>query len=129
MKSFARETFESDRYARAGGGTMRARIAVTWKQSMFGLMVAATTILGTALVLVVGGMHVLRGEMTVGSLIVVINYLGAVYGPLSSIAFTTGQLQAAVAGARRVRAMLALEPETNDAPGTPAADILSLIHI
>jgi ABC-type multidrug transport system fused ATPase/permease subunit len=92
---------------------------------MFGLMVAATTILGTALVLVVGGMHVLRGEMTVGSLIVVINYLGAVYGPLSSIAFTTGQLQAAVAGARRVRAMLALEPETNDAPGARSADIIT----
>jgi ABC-type multidrug transport system fused ATPase/permease subunit len=101
---------------------MQARIAVTGKQGLFGLMVATTTILGTALVLIVGGMHVMRGQMTVGSLIVVINYLGAVYGPLSSIAFTTGQLQGAVAGARRVRAMLALEPETIDAPGAVAAD-------
>jgi len=116
VKSFAREPLESSRYATAGGATMQARIAVTWKQGLFGLMVATTTILGTALVLIVGGMHVMSGLMTVGSLIVVINYLGAVYGPLSSIAFTTGQLQAAIAGARRVRAMLALEPETNDAP-------------
>jgi ABC-type multidrug transport system fused ATPase/permease subunit len=61
-------------------------------------------------------MHVLAGRMTVGSLIVVITYLGAVYGPLSSIAFTTGQLQAAIAGARRVRAILDLEPETDDPP-------------
>ena len=45
-----------------------------------------------------------------------ITYLGAVYGPLSAIAHTTGQLQGAVAGARRVRAMLALTPETVDAP-------------
>jgi ABC-type multidrug transport system fused ATPase/permease subunit len=116
VKSFAREPLESNRYAAAGSATMQARIAVTWKQGLFGLMVATTTILGTALVLIVGGMHVMSGRMTVGSLIVVINYLGAVYGPLSSIAFTTGQLQAAIAGARRVRAMLALEPETNDAP-------------
>jgi len=116
VKSFAREPLESSRYATAGGATMQARIAVTWKQGLFGLMVATTTILGTALVLIVGGMHVMSGLMTVGSLIVVISYLGAVYGPLSSIAFTTGQLQAAIAGARRVRAMLALEPETNDAP-------------
>jgi ABC-type multidrug transport system fused ATPase/permease subunit len=116
VKSFAREPLESSRYAAAGETTMKARIAVTWKQGLFGLMVATTTILGTALVLIVGGMHVMRGQMTVGSLIVVINYLGAVYGPLSSIAFTTGQLQAAIAGARRVRAMLALEPETIDAP-------------
>ncbi len=122
VKSFARESLESGRYAEAGAKTMRARINVTWKQGLFGLMVATTTILGTALVLIVGGMHVMRGEMTVGSLIVVISYLGAVYGPLSSIAFTTGQLQAAIAGARRVRAMLALEPETTDAPGAIDAD-------
>ena len=122
VKSFARESLESGRYAAAGATTMRARIDVTWKQGLFGLMVATTTILGTALVLVVGGMHVMRGQMTVGSLIVVISYLGAVYGPLSSIAFTTGQLQAAIAGARRVRVMLALEPETIDAPGAIDAD-------
>ena len=54
--------------------------------------------------------------MTVGDLTVVIAYLGAVYGPLSAIAHTTGQLQGAVAGARRVRAMFALMPETVDAP-------------
>ena len=124
VKSFAREPLESSRYAAAGGSTMQARIAVTWKQGLFGLMVATTTILGTALVLIVGGMHVMSGKMTVGSLIVVINYLGAVYGPLSSIAFTTGQLQAAIAGARRVRAMLALEPETNDPPDAIDADAI-----
>ena len=125
VKSFAREPLESSRYAAAGGSTMQARIAVTWKQGLFGLMVATTTILGTALVLIVGGMHVMSGKMTVGSLIVVINYLGAVYGPLSSIAFTTGQLQAAIAGARRVRAMLALEPETNDPPDAIDADAIT----
>ena len=125
VKSFAREPLESRRYADAGVATMQARINVTWKQGLFGLMVATTTVLGTALVLIVGGMHVMAGRMTVGSLIVVINYLGAVYGPLSSIAFATGQLQAAVAGARRVRAMLALEPETIDAPGAIDADALT----
>lgn len=124
VKSFAREPLESERYATAGVSTMNARIAVTWKQSLFGLMVATTTILGTALVLVVGGIHVMRGQMTVGSLIVVISYLGAVYGPLSAIAFTTGSLQAAVAGARRVRAMLALQPETVDPPDAVTADAI-----
>ena len=73
---------------------------------------ARSPILGTALVLIVGGNHVMHGQMTVGELTVVIAYLGAVYGPLSSIAHTTGQLQGAIAGARRVRAMLAMVPET-----------------
>jgi ABC-type multidrug transport system fused ATPase/permease subunit len=121
VKGFAREPYEASRYAAAGEATMRARIAVTWQQALFGAVVGTITIAGTGLVLVVGGMHVLSGQMMVGSMFVVINYLGAVYGPLSAIAHTTGQLQGAVAGARRVREMLALTPETVDAPGAAAA--------
>ena len=92
---------------------MNARIAITWQQSLFSVVVSTITILGTALVLIVGGMHVMRGQMTIGELTVVIAYLGAVYGPLSAIAHTTGQLQGAIAGAKRVRAMFALMPETD----------------
>ena len=116
VKGFAREGHERARYAAAGRTTMEARLAITWQQSMFGLIVGAITIVGTGLVLVVGGLKVTRGEMTVGDLTVVIAYLGAVYGPLSAIAHTTGQLQGAVAGARRVRAILALQPETVETP-------------
>jgi ATP-binding cassette subfamily B protein len=95
---------------------MHARVALTWRQSMFSVMIGLTTIVGTALVLIVGGRHVMNHRMTVGDLTVVISYLGAVYGPLSAIAHTTGQVQGAVAGARRVRAMLAITPETIDPP-------------
>lgn len=116
VKSFAREPYESTRYQNAGETTMNARIAVTWQQSLFGLVVGLITILGTGLVVIVGGLHVMRGRMTVGDMTVVIAYLGAVYGPLAAIAHTTGQLQGAVAGARRVRAMLAMTPETVDRP-------------
>ena len=46
------------------------------------------------------------------------------YGPLAAIAHTTGQLQGALAGAKRVRAMFALIPETVDAPDAiDAADV------
>ncbi|HEX7794932.1 MAG TPA: ABC transporter ATP-binding protein [Vicinamibacterales bacterium] len=121
VKGFAREPYETARYASAGDETMRARVSLTWQQSLFGAIVGTITIAGTGLVLVVGGMHVLSGKMMVGSMFVVINYLGAVYGPLSAIAHTTGQLQGAVAGARRVRAMLALTPETVDADGATQA--------
>ncbi len=116
VKSFAREPHEATRYAEAGDQTMRARIAVTWQQSAFAVMVSLVIVLGTALVLIVGGLHVMRGQMTIGSMLVVISYLGAVYGPLSAIAHTTGQLQGAVAGARRVRAVFASVPETSDPP-------------
>jgi len=124
VKSFAREPHELSRYAKAGDTTMNARIAITWQQSMFSVVVGTITILGTALVVLVGGTLVMRGKLTIGQLGVVTFYLGAVYGPLSAIAHTTGQLQGAVAGAKRVRAMFALEPETVEAPDAiEAADV------
>ncbi len=56
----------------------------------------------------VGGLHVLRGELSVGHLLVVTAYLAGVYGPLSSIAHTTGALQNAIASvAPRPRDLLA----------------------
>ncbi|MGE5244719.1 MAG: ABC transporter ATP-binding protein [Betaproteobacteria bacterium] len=117
VKSFAREPYEAARFGSTGSEVMRARISITWQESLFSVVVSTITILGTALVLIVGGLHVLRGAMTIGDLLVVIAYLGAVYGPLSAIAHTTGQLQGAIAGARRVRRIFDLLPETVDEPG------------
>lgn len=117
VKSYARESFESNRYTGFGSEVMNARIAVTWQESLFGVAVSLITILGTAMVVIVGGNHVLNGTMTVGELTVVISYLGSVYGPLAAIAHTTGRLNGALAGAKRVREMFSLMPETVDTPG------------
>ena len=116
VKSFAREPHELQRFAGAGAETMTARLRFTWQESLFTVMVAAITLTGTALVLTVGGLHVLRGELSVGDLMVVTAYLGAVYGPLSAIAHTTGLLQNAIASSRRVRAIFEQDPEALDVP-------------
>ena len=117
IKSFAREEHELGRFSRAGEATMQARLRLTWQESVFSVSVTAITLTGTALVLVVGGLHVLQGTLTVGGLLVVVAYLGAVYNPLSSIAHTTGSLQQALVSARRVREVFALAPEQLDAEG------------
>jgi ATP-binding cassette, subfamily B, bacterial len=117
VKSFARERHELARFGAAGEDTMHARLRLTWQESLFSVVVTAITLSGTALVLGVGGLHVLQGTLTVGSLLVVIAYLAAVYNPLSSIAHTTGSLQQAVVSARRVREIMALTPEPFDASG------------
>jgi ATP-binding cassette subfamily B protein/subfamily B ATP-binding cassette protein MsbA len=124
VKSFAREPHELERFADSGRETMSARLRYTWQESVFTLAVAVITLSGTALVLAVGGLHVLSGELTIGGLLVVIAYLANVYGPLSSIAHTTGALQNAVASSRRVREIFALVPEVLDHPdAVDASDI------
>ena len=62
---------------------MKARIRLTWQESLFNVVVASVTISGTALVLIVGAAKVMSGTLTVGSLLVVIAYLQSVYGPLA----------------------------------------------
>ena len=117
VKSFTRERHELERFSRSGARTMRARLGLTWQESLFSVAVTSVTLAGTALVLIVGGLHVLAGTLTVGSLLVVLAYLAAVYTPISEIARTTGSLQQAVVSARRVREIFALTPEIPDAPG------------
>jgi ATP-binding cassette subfamily B protein/subfamily B ATP-binding cassette protein MsbA len=111
VKSFAREPHEHERFGARATEAMDERIRLTWQESLFSVGITGVTMAGTALVLWVGGLHVLRGELTVGSLLVVIAYLGSVYGPLSAIAHTAGSLQEAFASTRRVRKTLALVPE------------------
>ena len=50
-----------ERYGQAGDRTMNARIAITWQQSVFGVVVSAITIVGTAMVVILGGRYVMNG--------------------------------------------------------------------
>jgi ATP-binding cassette subfamily B protein/subfamily B ATP-binding cassette protein MsbA len=117
IKSFARERFEERLYGERAGETMNARVRLTWQESLFSVGITSVTIVGTTLVLWVGGVHVLRGTLTLGSLLVIIAYLESVYGPLSAIAHTAGSLQEALASARRVRRTLDTTPEVVPGPG------------
>lgn len=115
VKAFSREHYERERFLEKGTQTVKARLRVTFQESLFSFVVSALTYAGTAIVLGVGGWHVLRGTLTVGDLLVVIAYLGSVYGPLSSISHTVGNLQGSLTSARRVYETLHLQPEVGDA--------------
>jgi ATP-binding cassette subfamily B protein len=114
VKSFAREPYESRRFAGAATDAMEARVMLTGREAWFSLVVGNLIVLGSSLVVFVGGTLVLRGELTVGTLLVALAYLGFVYGPLSGIANTTGTIQQALAAGRRVRESLALTPEVHE---------------
>ena len=95
---------------------MQARVGLSWSEAVFSMVVGALTIIGSTLVVVVGGLLVLRGQLTIGTLLVALAYLGFVYGPMSGIANTAGSIQQALAGVGRVRDTLAITAETR-APG------------
>ena len=122
VKSYAREDYEQDRFSCAAGDALQARIATTKQESLFAAVVTSMTAFGTALVLLVGGFAVLDGRLSLGTLLLLIAYLGFVYGPLCGIANTAGALQQAVASARRVRETFARTAEPQDLPTAAAVE-------
>jgi ABC-type multidrug transport system fused ATPase/permease subunit len=124
VKSYAREDFEAQRFSSAANRSLTARLDTTRQETLFSATVGALTIAGTSLVVLIGGMSVLNGRISLGTLLLLIAYLGFVYGPLCGIANTTGALQQAVASARRIRETLALAPEPADPPGAVDAQTI-----
>lgn len=125
VKSYAREDFESQRFSTAADRALVARLSTTRQESLFSATVSGLSIAGTSLVVLVGGLSVLHGRISLGTLLLLVAYLGFVYGPLCGIANTTGALQQALASARRIRETLALVPEPADLPGALDARVIT----
>jgi ABC-type multidrug transport system fused ATPase/permease subunit len=111
VKSFGREPYEGQRFSAVANDAMRARVGLSVREALFSSVVATFTVLGTSSVVLVGGLLVLRGRLSIGNVLLALAYLGFVYGPLSGLANTTGSMQRALAGVRRVRETLEHAPE------------------
>ena len=127
VKSFAREPYEGARFAGAATEAMNARVSLTTREAVFSSVVGTLIVVGSSLVVLVGGLLVLQGRLTTGTLLVALAYLGFVYGPLAGVANTTGGIQHALASARRVRETMMLRPEMEDAGSVAAGRVLGRV--
>ena len=114
--AFGREQHEYRRFRSQAEEAVHARIGLTVRQTLFSLAVNLITAGGTALVLWFGAHQVLRGELTVGELLVVLSYIAAVYQPLQQISSTIGALQNDFISLRGALGLLARVPDVQDAP-------------
>jgi ATP-binding cassette, subfamily B, bacterial len=114
--TFGREGYEWTRFRKQGEEATRARVSLTIRQTLFSLVVDGATATGTAVVLGVGATHVLRGSLTVGQLLVVMSYIGAVYAPLRALSSSFSQLQDDVVKLQLGFEYLDYVPEIKDAP-------------
>jgi ATP-binding cassette subfamily B protein/subfamily B ATP-binding cassette protein MsbA len=65
----------------------------------------------------IGGLQVLQGSLTVGSLLVFLAYLASLYAPLETLAYLSSGFASAAARARRVLEVLGVEDTLQDAAG------------
>jgi ATP-binding cassette, subfamily B, bacterial len=114
--SFGREPYEFRRFRSQGETAVDARVDVTVRQTMFSLGVSTATAFGNAIVMGFGAWSVLHGRLSVGELLVLIFYIGAVYQPLEEISNTAGDLNDHFIQFNSSLDLLDIEPEVKDAP-------------
>jgi ATP-binding cassette subfamily B protein/subfamily B ATP-binding cassette protein MsbA len=116
ITAFGREEHECRRYHEQTRAAISARIGVTVRQTVFSLAVNMITAVGSAIVLGLGGYHVIQGRLTVGNMLVLIAYIAAVYKPLETISYTIGSLQDRFVSIRNALDLLDTEPDIQDSP-------------
>jgi ATP-binding cassette, subfamily B, bacterial len=88
-----------------------SRLSATLERGVDGLIAVAT-----AVVLLIGGRSVLRGDMSAGDLLVFLTYLRRVFNPLQDFAKYSGRLAKASAAGSRILDILDRQPDIQDRP-------------
>jgi ABC-type multidrug transport system fused ATPase/permease subunit len=118
VQAHGREAHETARFSRRTGASRRAMMRLVTDQTLFGLAIDFVLGLGLGLVTYVAAERALSGAITPGEVLVVVAYAGTLYGPMSGIASTMGELRAAAAAAERVFEVLD-QPHVVDKPHAP----------
>jgi ATP-binding cassette, subfamily B, bacterial len=117
VQVFRGESRAEARFVDRTSSIMKATLRSTSVDLQFKILMGVATVSGTALIVWVGGSHVLSGELTVGSMLVFLAYLRALYAPLESLMYSSSTIQGAAGSAQRVLEILQTEPDVKDAPG------------
>ncbi len=125
VQAYGAEPRADARFRRTAEDVIQVSLDAAAVQLKFKIAIASATAIGTAAIIWVGASHVLEGSLSVGSVLVFLAYLAALYGPLESLMYAPSTTQSAAGSARRVLEVLQTEREVGDKPGAialPAID-------
>ncbi len=111
-----REDENLRRFRSFTGAHLVALLAATDVQMRFKILLNLATAAGTAAILWAGGGEVLAGHLTVGSILVFLAYLAALYGPLNTLMQTSSTISGAFGSALRVIEILDRVHDMADKP-------------
>jgi ATP-binding cassette subfamily B protein len=117
VQAFAQEEREHRRFRQFADAAIRTRLQASLLRNVSGLAAGLIGTLGAGAVLWLGAQRVLDGQLTVGSLLVFVAYLGPLQAGLTTFANIYPTLQSAGARVDRVLEVLEAAPEVRDRPG------------
>ncbi|MBO4852684.1 MAG: ABC transporter ATP-binding protein, partial [Schwartzia sp.] len=120
VKSFVRERFEIDRFHEQNELNFRAVMKDAQLSSLLTPTVEFFAALGVTVIIWFGGMEVVDGVITAGTLVAFLTYAVNLANPVKRLSRIYAQIQKAMAGADRVFALLDMEETVTDAPDAKA---------
>jgi len=117
VQSFAREDVSRQRFDAVNQRNRAANIQAVTLSSAFMPVVDLLSMIATAIVVLFGGLAVIRGDVTVGVVVAFLNYVGRFFAPIRDLSQVYTTFQAAMAGGERVFELLDEEPQVQDRPG------------
>ncbi|MHC4827867.1 MAG: ABC transporter ATP-binding protein [Planctomycetota bacterium] len=116
VRAFGQEDREQHRFERRSHAGLRAKFGVAVAEGLYGILVAMITAAGTGAVLFLGALHVQRGVLTLGELLLIIAYIAQLYAPLKTVSSKAARLQSHLASAERAFALLDELPDVAERP-------------
>ncbi len=120
IQAFAQEDRELERFSRESEHYYTARVEGIRYWSMFFPAMRFVASLGTVVVLGVGGAMVVRGELTLGTLVAFLAYITSFYEPLNRLTEIDRVFQEAIAAGDRIFELLDQTTDIEDAPDAVA---------
>jgi subfamily B ATP-binding cassette protein MsbA len=121
VKAFAREDYEEERLARESLENVEIALKARSLKAKLAPVVQVIVAVGTCLVLWYGVTLVLRGEMTAGSLLVFLLYLGKMYKPMRDLSKMTDTMSKAAVGYERIHEVIETDDKVRNLPGAQRA--------
>ena len=117
VRGFAREAYEEEKFADECGTYFGIQIEVARVRSFYMPLASLIASMGVVLILWYGGSEVIRGALSLGSLIAFYFYVARLQGPIRMIGFMTAMVQRAKAAAERIFEIIDAEVEVSDREG------------
>ena len=121
VKAFAREDYEEARLAQQSLENVEIALRARSLKAKLAPVVQVIVAVGTCLVLWYGVKLVMTNQMTSGSLLVFLLYLGKMYKPMRDLSKMTDTMSKAAVGYERIHEVIETEDEIRNLPGAKAA--------
>lgn len=119
VKSFARESYEIQRFSQRVNDTFEAAMERARISSVLGPFIGLLAFTSITLTLWFGSYEVIQGRLTAGGLVAYLVYTMMVASPIASLAGLYAQFQSALGAAERLFGLLDSEADIETRPGAP----------